>query len=60
MDEFLFWCRYPLVRLLLNEMTSLHSPSFQGNDFSTCKTYSELIAVISQSEVMSVGVGWST
>ena len=39
MNEFLFWCRHPLVRLLFHEVTSLHPPSFQRNDFSTCSTY---------------------
>ena len=28
-----------LVPLLFHELTSLHSPSFQRNDFSTCSTY---------------------
>ena len=36
MNEFLFWCRHPLVPLLFYEVTSLHPPSFQRNDFSTC------------------------
>ena len=36
MNEFLFWCRHPLVPLLFHEVTSLHPPSFQRNDFSTC------------------------
>ena len=36
MNEILFWCRHPLVPLLFHEVTSLHPPSFQGNDFSTC------------------------
>ena len=38
MNEFLFWCRHPLVPLLFHEVTSLHPPSFQRNDFSTCST----------------------
>ena len=38
MNEFLFWCRHPLVPLLFHEVTSLHPPSFQRNDFSTCIT----------------------
>ena len=36
MNAFLFWCRHPLVPLLFHEVTSLHPPSFQRNDFSTC------------------------
>ena len=36
MNEFLFWCRHPLVPLLFHEVTRLHPPSFQGNNFSTC------------------------
>ena len=36
MNEFLFWCRHPLVPLLFHEVTSLHPHSFQRNDFSTC------------------------
>ena len=39
MNEFLFWCRHPLVPLLFHEVTSLHPPSFQRNDFSTCSTF---------------------
>ena len=39
MNEFLFWCRHPLVPLLFHEGTSLHPPSFQRNDFSSCPTY---------------------
>ena len=34
-NEFLFWCRHPLV-YLFHEVTSLHPPSFYRNDFSTC------------------------
>ena len=33
MNEFLFWCRYPLVPLLFHDVTSLHPTSFQRNDF---------------------------
>ena len=33
---FLFWCGNPLVPLLFHGVTSLHPPSFQRNDFSTC------------------------
>ena len=32
-NEFLFWCRHPLVPLLFHEVTSLHPLSFQRNDF---------------------------
>ena len=35
-DEFPFWCGHPLVPLLFHEVTSLHPPSFQRNDNSTC------------------------
>ena len=37
MNEFLFWCRHPLVPLLFHDVTSLHPLSFQTNDFSTCR-----------------------
>ena len=39
MNDFLSWSRHLLVPLLFHEMTSLHPPSFQRNDFSTCSTY---------------------
>ena len=39
MNEFLFWCRHPLVPFLFHGVTSLHPPSFQRNDFSTCSTH---------------------
>ena len=38
-NDFLSWSRYLLVPLLFHEVTSLHPPSFQRNDFSTCSTY---------------------
>ena len=38
MNEFLFWCRHPLVPLLFHEVTSLNPLSFQRNNFSTCKS----------------------
>ena len=41
-NEFLFWCKHPLVRLLYHEVTSLHPPSLRRNDFSTCTTYSSV------------------
>ena len=34
MNEFLLYCRHPLVPFLFQEVTSLHPPSFQRNDFS--------------------------
>ena len=40
MNEFLFWCRHPLVPLLFHEVTSLHPPSFQKNNYSTFSTIS--------------------
>ena len=40
MSEFLFWCRHPLVPLLLHEVTPLHAPSFQRNDFSIVLLFS--------------------
>ena len=42
MNEFLFRCRHPLVPLPFHEVTSLHPPSFQRNNFSTCLTYSSV------------------
>ena len=41
MNEFLFWCKHPLVPFLFHEVTSLHPPSFQRNDFSTCNNYDD-------------------
>ena len=38
-NDFLSWSRHLLVPLLFHEVTSLHPPSFQRNDFSTCSTY---------------------
>ena len=35
-NDFLSLSRHLLVPLLFHELTSLHSPSFQRNDFSTC------------------------
>ena len=48
MNEFLFWYRHPLVPLLFHEVTSLHPPSFQRNDFSTCGN------IVLDTEVMTV------
>ena len=36
MNDFLSWCRHLL------DLTSLHPPSFYGNDFSTCSTHFSL------------------
>ena len=36
MNEFVSWCRHLLVPFLFHDLTSLHPPSFQRNDFSTC------------------------
>ena len=38
-NDFLSRSRRLLVPLLFHELTSLHPPSFQRNDFSTCSTY---------------------
>ena len=38
-NDFLSQSRHLLVPLLFHEVTSLHPPSFQRNDFSTCSTY---------------------
>ena len=38
-NDFLSRSRNPLVPLLFHEVTSLHPPSFQRNDFSTCSTF---------------------
>ena len=38
-DDFLSQSRHLLVPFLFHEVTSLHPPSFQRNDFSTCSTY---------------------
>ena len=35
-NDFLSRSRHLLVPLLFHEVTSLHPPSFQRNDFSTC------------------------
>ena len=37
MNEFVSWCRHLLVPFLFHDLTSLLPPSFQRNDFSTCK-----------------------
>ena len=37
-NDFLSRYRHVLVPLLFHEVTSLHPPSFQRNDFSTCST----------------------
>ena len=37
-NDFLSRSWHPLVPLLFHEVTSLHPPSFQRNDFSTCST----------------------
>ena len=47
MNEFMFWCRNPLVPLLFHEVTSLHPPSFQKNDFSTCNSLLWLCSYVS-------------
>ena len=36
MNEFVSWCRHLLVSFLFHALTSLHPPSFDRNDFSTC------------------------
>ena len=38
MNDFLSWCRHVLVPFLFHDLTSLHPPSFHGNDFYTCST----------------------
>ena len=38
-NDFLSRSRHLLVPLLFHKVTSLHPPSFQRNDFSTCSTY---------------------
>ena len=38
-NDFLSWSRHLLVPLLFHEVASLHPPSFQRNDFSTCSTF---------------------
>ena len=38
LDDFLSLGGHLLVRFLFHEMTSLHPPSFQRNDFSTCSS----------------------
>ena len=39
LDDFLSLGKHLLVPFLFHEMTSLHPPSFQRNDFSTCYTH---------------------
>ena len=36
MNVIVSWCRHLLVPFLFHDVTSLHSPSFHRNDFSTC------------------------
>ena len=38
-NDFLSRSRHLLVPLLFHELTSLHPPSFQRKDFSTCSTF---------------------
>ena len=38
MNDFLSWCRNLLVPFIFHDLASLHPPSFQRNDFSTCFT----------------------
>ena len=38
-NDILSRSRHLLVPLLFHEVTSLHPPSFQRNDFSTCSTH---------------------
>ena len=45
MNEFVSWCRHLLVSFLFHALTSLHSPSFHRNDFSTCSTHFLFIPV---------------
>ena len=49
MNEFLFWYRHPLVPLLFHEVTSLHPPSFQRNDFPL--VYIVIVAHALESEI---------
>ena len=44
-NDFLSRCRHLLVPLLFHEVTSLHPPSFQRNDFSTCKLSTTILSV---------------
>ena len=39
LDDFLSLGGHLLVPFLFHEVTSLHPPSFQRNDFSTCYNY---------------------
>ena len=45
MNEFVSWCRHLLVSFLFHALTSLHPPSFDRNDFSTCSTHFSFILV---------------
>ena len=42
-NDFLSLSRHLLIPLLFHELTSLHPPSFQENDFCTCSTYFSFI-----------------
>ena len=39
LNDFLSLCRHLLVHLLFHEVTSLHTSSFQTNDFYTCSIH---------------------
>ena len=54
MNDFLFWCRHLVVPFLFHDLTSLHPPSFHGNDFPTCnKTVTALTGLENLSNVVS-------
>ena len=38
MNDFVSWCMHLLISFLFHDVTSLHSPSFHRNGFSTCFT----------------------
>ena len=44
-NDFLSWCRHLLVPFLFHEVTSLHPPSFQRNDFSTCSIADDVFSI---------------
>ena len=46
MNDFLSWSRHLLVPFLFHDLTSLHPPSFHGNDFSTCKASTDALIII--------------
>ena len=53
--DFLSWCRHLLVPFLFHDVTSLHPPSFHGNDFSTCVYTKSAIFTLRKTRMRTCG-----